>query len=449
MRIAIIGVGYVGLVTGACFSEFGVEVVCVDKDVEKIRMLQEGKISIFEPGLEDLVVNNVKAWRLFFTTDIAEGVSSCDAVFIAVGTPPSRLSDGHADLSFVYSAATEIADNIAEYTVIITKSTVPVGTSRKVEHIIRERCPNCDFDVCSNPEFLREGVAIDDFMHPDRVVIGASNDRSREVMRQIYRPLLLTETPIFFTELETSEMIKYASNTFLATKITFINEMADLCERMGVDVHEVALGIGLDDRIGHKFLHPGPGYGGSCLPKDAMALIKTAQHYDSPLRIIETVVDINSKRKKAMAARIVDAIGGSVAGKTITLLGLTFKSNTDDLRNSPALDIVPELVKAGAIVHGYDPEGIDEAIKLLPEIKYYQNAYEAMDGADAVAIITEWSEFRALDVFRIKSMLKTPVMIDLRNIYDPQVMKDVGITYICIGRNLQSSSNISDNFSEA
>ncbi|AHC73325.1 UDP-glucose 6-dehydrogenase [Candidatus Endolissoclinum faulkneri L5] len=448
MRIAMIGVGYVGLVTGACFSEFGLEVACIDKNAEKIRMLQAGKIPIFEPGLDDLVSNNVKALRLFFTTDIAEGMRDCDAVFITVGTPTNRLSGGYADLSSIYSAVTEIADNIDEYIVVVTKSTVPVGTSREIEHIIRERCPDRDFDICSNPEFLREGTAVNDFMRPDRIVIGSDNDRSRAIMRQIYQPLLLNKTPFVFTKLETSEMIKYASNTFLATKITFINEIADLCERIGADVHEVALGLGFDDRIGHKFLHPGPGYGGSCLPKDAMALIKTAQHYGSPLRIIETVVDVNSKRKKAMAARIVEASGGSVAGKTIALLGLTFKSNTDDLRNSPALDIVSELLKDGAILHGYDPKGMEKAVKLLPEIKYYQNPYAAMEGADAVAIITDWNEFRLLDVFHMKSILKTPVMVDLRNIYDPQAIEDVGITYTCIGRTLQSLGNVSSTFNE-
>ncbi|SDF29154.1 UDP-glucose dehydrogenase family protein [Thalassobaculum litoreum] len=433
MRIAMIGTGYVGLVTGACFSEFGVDVVCVDKDEEKIRRLKAGEIPIFEPGLDDLVANNVKAGRLSFTTDLAEGMKGCDAVFIAVGTP-SRRGDGHADLSYVYAAAAEIADNMDRYTVVVTKSTVPVGTGREVERIIRQRRPDGDFDVCSNPEFLREGAAINDFMRPDRVVIGAGSDRSREVMRQLYRPLFLIETPIVFTELETSEMIKYAANTFLATKITFINEIADLCERVGADVHDVAKGIGLDGRIGRKFLHPGPGYGGSCFPKDTLALVKTAQDYGSPLRIIETVVDVNHRRKRAMAERIVAACGGSVDGKTVALLGLTFKPNTDDMRDSPSLDIVPELIRAGATVRGYDPEGMDEAAKLLPDIKYCQSAYEAMDGADAVAIVTEWNEFRALDINRIKTLLKAPVMIDLRNVYDPQEMRAAGFAYTCIGR---------------
>ena len=433
MRIAMIGTGYVGLVTGACFSEFGVEVVCVDKDEDKIRRLQQGEIPIFEPGLEGLVSGNVKAGRLSFTTDLDAAVKGSDAVFIAVGTP-SRRGDGHADLSYVYAAAEEIADSMDGYTVVVTKSTVPVGTGREVERIIRERRPDGDFDVCSNPEFLREGAAINDFMRPDRVVIGAASDRAREVMRQLYRPLYLIETPIVFTELETSEMIKYAANTFLATKITFINEIANLCEKVGADVHDVAKGIGLDGRIGRKFLHPGPGYGGSCFPKDTLALVKTAQDYGAPLRIIETVVDVNATRKKSMAERVVAACGGSVDGKTIALLGLTFKPNTDDMRDSPSLDIVPALIEAGATVRGYDPEGMDEAVKLLPGIKFCQNAYEAMQGADAVAIVTEWNEFRALSLPRMKEALKAPVMVDLRNVYDPEEMRAAGFDYSCIGR---------------
>lgn len=433
MRIAMIGTGYVGLVTGACFSEFGVDVVCVDKDAEKIRRLKEGEIPIFEPGLEDLVGGNVKAGRLSFTTDLKVAVKGADAVFIAVGTP-SRRGDGHADLSYVYAAAEEIADSMDGYTVVVTKSTVPVGTGREVERIIREWRPDGDFDVCSNPEFLREGAAINDFMRPDRVVIGAGSDRARDVMRQLYRPLFLIETPIVFTELETSEMIKYAANTFLATKITFINEIADLCEKVGADVHDVAKGIGLDGRIGRKFLHPGPGYGGSCFPKDTLALVKTAQDFGAPLRIIETVVNVNGSRKKSMAERIIAACGGSVEGKTVAILGLTFKPNTDDMRDSPALDIVPALVEAGAAVRAYDPEGMDEAVKLLDEIKYCQNAYEAMDGADAVAIVTEWNEFRALSLERMKTALKAPVMIDLRNIYNPEEMRAAGFEYSCVGR---------------
>ena len=439
MRIAMIGTGYVGLVSGACFSEFGVEVVCVDKDADKIRRLRQGEIPIFEPGLENLVESNVRAGHLSFTTDLAAAVATADAVFIAVGTP-SRRGDGHADLSYVYAAAKEIADALDGYTVIVTKSTVPVGTGREVEAIIRNRRPDVDFDVCSNPEFLREGSAINDFMRPDRVVIGTESERAREVMQALYRPLYLIETPIVFTTLETSEMIKYAANTFLATKITFINEVADLCEKVGADVHDVARGIGLDGRIGRKFLHPGPGYGGSCFPKDTLALVKTAQDYGAPLRIIETVVDVNATRKRRMAGKVIDACGGSVAGKTIAVLGLTFKPNTDDMRDSPSLDIVPALIEAGALIRAYDPEGMDEAAALLPDIQYTQNAYEAMEGADAVAIVTEWNEFRALDVTRMKAALRAPVMVDLRNVYDPDDMRGAGFAYTCVGRGTQQES---------
>jgi UDPglucose 6-dehydrogenase len=433
MRIAMIGTGYVGLVTGACFSEFGVDVVCVDKDADKIRRLQAGEIPIFEPGLDALVEGNVRAGRLSFTTELRDAVVQADAVFIAVGTP-SRRGDGHADLSYVYAAAREIADALTGYTVVITKSTVPVGTGREVAAIIRERRPDADFDVCSNPEFLREGAAINDFMRPDRVVIGAASDRAREVMKALYRPLFLIETPIVFTSLETSELIKYAANTFLATKITFINEMADLCEKVGADVHDVAKGIGLDGRIGRKFLHPGPGYGGSCFPKDTLALVKTAQDFGAPLRIIETVVDVNDTRKKRMAGKIVEACGGSVAGKTIAMLGLTFKPNTDDMRDSPSLDIIPALAEAGAAVRGYDPEGMAEAARLLPQVAYCQSAYEAMEGADAVVIVTEWNEFRALDLARMKRLLRAPVVVDLRNVYEPAEMRAAGFDYTCVGR---------------
>ena len=433
MRIAMIGTGYVGLVTGACFSEFGVDVCCVDKDAAKIQRLRGGEMPIFEPGLDQLVEGNVKAGRLSFTTDLKEAVAGADAVFIAVGTP-SRRGDGHADLSYVYAAAREIADAITGYAVIVTKSTVPVGTGREVEAIIRERRPDAEFDVCSNPEFLREGAAINDFMRPDRVVIGAGSERAREVMRALYRPLYLIETPIVFTSLETSEMIKYAANTFLATKITFINEIADLCERVGADVHDVARGIGLDGRIGRKFLHPGPGYGGSCFPKDTLALVKTAQDYGAPLRIVETVVDVNDRRKRAMAERIVAACGGSVAGKTVAVLGLTFKPNTDDMRDSPALDIIPALQAAGAAIRAYDPEGMEEAKKLVDGVTYGMSAYEAMEGADAVAIVTEWNEFRGLDVARMKKLLKAPVLVDLRNVYDPKDMRAAGFEYTCVGR---------------
>ncbi|UUX49149.1 UDP-glucose/GDP-mannose dehydrogenase family protein [Nisaea acidiphila] len=433
MRIAMIGTGYVGLVSGACFSEFGIDVVCVDKDEVKISRLDRGEIPIFEPGLDDLVANNVRAGRLTFTTDLKSAVKDADAVFIAVGTP-TRRGDGHADLSYVYGAAKEIAEAMDGYTVVVTKSTVPVGTGREVAKIIRETRPDADFDVCSNPEFLREGAAISDFMRPDRVVIGTESERAQEVMRAIYRPLYLIETPIVFTTLQTSELIKYAANTFLATKITFINEVADLCEQVGADVHDVARGIGLDGRIGRKFLHPGPGYGGSCFPKDTLALVKTAQDYKAPLRIIETVVDINDKRKKQMAEKIISACGGSVSGKTVAVLGLTFKPNTDDMRDSPSLDIVPALQAAGAKVKAYDPEGMREAREMLPDVEMCESAYDTMDGADAVSIVTEWNEFRALDLERAKKLMKQPVMVDLRNVYNPEDMRKAGFEYVCVGR---------------
>ena len=433
MRIAMIGTGYVGLVSGTCFSEFGVDVVCVDKDEKKIERLKKGEIPIFEPGLDQLVATNASAGRLTFSTDIKEAVRNSDAVFIAVGTP-SRRGDGHADLSYVYAAAKEIAEALDGYTVVVTKSTVPVGTGREVERIIRETRPDADFDVVSNPEFLREGSAINDFMRPDRVVIGAESDRARDLMRQLYRVLFLIETPILFTSLETSELIKYAANTFLATKITFINEVADLCEKVGADVHDVAKGIGLDGRIGGKFLHPGPGYGGSCFPKDTLALVKTAQNYHAPLRIVETVVDINNKRKEAMAQRIIDACGGSVDGKTVAILGLTFKPNTDDMRDSPSLAIVPALIKAGARVRAFDPEGMDEAKKMMPEVEYCDGAYETMEGANVLAIVTEWNEFRSLNLERAKALLADPILVDLRNIYSPELMAGTGFAYHCIGR---------------
>lgn len=432
MRVAMIGTGYVGLVSGACFSEFGVDVVCVDKDEKKIEGLHNNIMPIYEPGLDDLVASNVKANRLTFTTDLKEAVASADAVFIAVGTP-SRRGDGHADLSYVYAAAKEIAEAMDGYTVVVTKSTVPVGTGREVEKIIKETRPEVDFDVVSNPEFLREGSAINDFMRPDRVVIGTRSERAREVMKKLYRPLYLIETPILFTSRQTSELIKYAANTFLATKITFINEIADLCEVVDADVQDVAKGIGLDGRIGSKFLHAGPGYGGSCFPKDTLALVRTAQEVEAPLRIVEAVVDINDRRKKAMADRIIQACGGSVDGKTIAVLGLTFKPNTDDMRDSPSLDIVPALIKAGATVKAYDPEGMKEAAELMDGIDFQDNAYDTMDGADALAIITEWNEFRALDLDRMKNLLKSPVMVDLRNIYNPQEMLEAGFNYHCIG----------------
>ncbi len=433
MRIAMIGTGYVGLVSGACFSEFGVTVTCVDKDVGKIERLNRGEIPIYEPGLDKLVENSAKAGRLFFTTDLKAAVAEADAVFIAVGTP-SRRGDGHADLSYVYGAAKEIAEALSGYTVVVTKSTVPVGTGREVERIIRETRPDAEFDIVSNPEFLREGSAIGDFMRPDRVVIGARTEQARDVMRNLYRPLYLIETPIVFTSVETSELIKYAANTFLAAKITFINEMADLCEKLGADVHDVAKGIGLDGRIGKKFLHPGPGYGGSCFPKDTLALVRTAQEAGAPLRIIETVVDINAKRKRAMADKIIAACGGSVKGKTLAILGVTFKPNTDDMRDSPSLDILPALQGAGASLRAFDPAGMHEAEKLLPGILWCETAYETMGGADALVIITEWNEFRALDLKRVKSLLKTPVLVDLRNVYEPDMMAKAGFDYSCVGR---------------
>ncbi len=433
MRIAMMGAGYVGLVSGACFSEFGIDVVCLDPDVEKIERLKRGEIPIFEPGLDTLVKNPADAGRLTFTTDMKAAIGGADAVFIAVGTP-SRRGDGHADLSYVYGAAMDIAEHLTGYAVVVTKSTVPVGTGRQVARIIRAARPELEFDVASNPEFLREGSAISDFMRPDRVVIGAETERAREVMRRLYRALYLIETPILFTKLETSEIIKYAANTFLATKITFINEIADLCEKVGADVHDVARGIGLDGRIGKKFLHPGPGYGGSCFPKDTLALVKTAQDYGAPLRIVETVVEVNEKRKRGMADKIIAACGGDVRGKTIAMLGLTFKPNTDDMRDAPSLAVIPALRLAGAIIHAYDPEGMNEAKKLLTDVTYFTDAYETMRGAHAAVILTEWNQFRNLDTERMKSLLQSPILIDLRNVYNPADMKAAGFSYTCIGR---------------
>lgn len=433
MHVAMIGTGYVGLVSGACFSEFGVDVVCVDKDHKKIEMLENGEMPIYEPGLDDLVETNVKAGHLTFTTELASAVQAADAVFIAVGTP-TRRGDGHADLSYVYAAAKEIAENMNGYTVVVTKSTVPVGTGDEVERIIRETRPDADFDVVSNPEFLREGSAIADFTHPDRVVIGTDSERAKEVMRLLYRPLSLIEAPILFTSRTSSELIKYAANTFLATKITFINEVADLCEKVGADVHDVAKGIGLDGRIGKKFLHAGPGYGGSCFPKDTLALVHTAQDVGSPLRIVEAVVDINDKRKKAMAGRIVEACGGAVAGKTVAILGVTFKPNTDDMRDAPSLDIIPMLLDQGATVRAFDPEGMDEAKTMLDGVDWCDDAYATMGGADVLVIITEWNAFRGLDLNRVKSLLKAPILVDLRNVYEPTEMAEAGFDYHCIGR---------------
>ena len=433
MRVTMIGTGYVGLVSGACFADFGHVVTCVDKDAGKIARLQKGEIPIFEPGLDDLVKNNVEQGRLFFTTDPSAAIREADAVFIAVGTP-SRRGDGHADLSYVYAAAEEIAGLMQGYTVVVTKSTVPVGTGDEVEAIIKRANPNADFAVVSNPEFLREGAAINDFKRPDRVVVGTNDERARELMRQLYRPLFLNETPIVFTERRTSELIKYAANAFLAMKITFVNEIADLCEEVGANVQEVARGIGLDNRIGRKFLNAGPGYGGSCFPKDTLALMKTARDAGAPIELIETTVRVNSARKQRMAQKIIETLGGGVKGKTIAVLGLTFKPNTDDMRDAPALDIVPALQDEGAKVRAFDPEGMEEARHLLKDVQFATGPYDCVQGADAVVIITEWDQFRALDLDRVKDALKAPVVIDLRNIYTPSEMKAKGFTYVSVGR---------------
>src|SRR5438270_1022973 len=436
MRIAMIGTGYVGLVSGACFSEFGVEVTCVDKDAAKIERLSRGEMPIYEPGLDRLVASNMAAGRLCFTTDLKSAVAGADAVFIAVGTP-SRRGDGHADLSYVFAAAAEISEalqqNGNERTVVVTKSTVPVGTGRRVGGILKKALPPTRFDVASNPEFLREGSAIADFMRPDRVVIGTDSEHARTVLSALYRPLYLLETPIVFTAIETAELIKYAANAFLATKITFINEMADLCEAVGADVQDVARGIGLDGRIGRKFLHAGPGFGGSCFPKDCQALVRTAEEAEAPLQIVDTVLRVNEARKRRMAKRI-DKICGGLEGKTIAALGLTFKPNTDDMRDSPSLDILPALIEGGAKVRAFDPEGMAEAAKLMPELDYCADAYATMAGADALVLITEWNEFRALDLERVKALLRQPVVIDLRNIYTPEEMRAAGLDYHSIGR---------------
>jgi len=437
MRIAMIGTGYVGLVSGACFSEFGVQVTCVDKDGAKIARLQQGEIPIYEPGLDQLVATNTAAGRLAFTTDLDAAVADADAVFIAVGTP-SRRGDGHADLSYVFAAAAEIAEALARRpggrTVVVTKSTVPVGTGRRVERILKKELPHGRVDVASNPEFLREGSAIEDFMRPDRVVIGTDSEHARSVLGHLYRPLYLLETPVVFTTLETAELIKYAANAFLATKITFINEIADLCEVVGADVQDIARGIGLDGRIGPKFLHAGPGFGGSCFPKDCQALVRSAELAESPLSIVETVLRVNDTRKRRMADRIAAICGGDVAGKTLAVLGLTFKPNTDDMRESPALAILPALREAGAVVRAFDPEGMREARRLMPEIDYCDDAYATMEGADALVLVTEWNAFRALDLARVKELLRRPVVIDLRNIYKPDEMLAAGLTYHSIGR---------------
>ena len=433
MKIAMIGAGYVGLVSSVCFSEFGVDVVCIDNDQNRIKKLNAGECPIFEPGLENLMVANVAAGRLRFTSDLSDAVIDADAVFIAVGTP-SRRGDGHADLTYVYAAAEEIAKELKDYSVVVTKSTVPVGTSREVKNVIKKLRPNLQFDVASNPEFLREGSAIDDFMRPDRVVIGTDSQRAVDVLVELYRPLYLSETPIIKTELETAELIKYAANSFLATKITFINEFASLCEKVGADVQDVARAIGLDGRIGSKFLHAGPGYGGSCFPKDTMALVETARDVDAPVRIVETVIEINEMRKAGMAQKVMEACGGSVLGKLIAVLGLTFKPNTDDLRDSPSLAIISDLQESGASIRAYDPQGMDEAAGLIEGVTFCEGTYEVMEDADALVIVTEWNAFRALDLERVKLLLKKPVMIDLRNIYSPREMEQAGFHYYSVGR---------------
>lgn len=433
MRVAMIGSGYVGLVSGACFADFGHDVVCVDKDPGKIERLKQNVMPIYEPGLDALVESNVKAGRLNFTTDLAEGMKGAQAVFIAVGTP-SRRGDGHADLSYVHAAAEEMARNLEGFTVIVTKSTVPVGTGDEVERIVREANPAADFAVASNPEFLREGAAIADFKRPDRIVIGVEDERARAVLEELYRPLYLNQAPIMVTSRRTAELTKYAANAFLATKIGFINEMADLCEKVGANVQDVARGIGLDNRIGGKFLNAGPGYGGSCFPKDTLALIKTAQDNDAPVRIVETVAQSNDNRKRAMGRKVIAAMGGDARGKKVGILGLTFKPNTDDMRDSPAIAIIQTLQDAGAQVSAYDPEGVEQAKLVLQDVAYAESPYAAVEGADAMVLVTEWDAFRALDLARVKALLKEPVVVDLRNVYRPEEMARHGLRYSGIGR---------------
>ena len=437
MRIAIVGAGYVGLVSGACFADFGHQVTCVDKDASKISALQRGKIPIFEPDLDRLVQNNVKNGRLDFATDLAGPVREADAVFIAVGTP-SRRGDGHADLSYVYAASREIAAAVHGFTVVITKSTVPVGTGDEVERLIRETNPSADVAVASNPEFLREGAAIRDFKFPDRIVVGTHDERARKVISEIYRPLYLNKAPVIFTSRRTAELIKYAANAFLATKITFINEIADLAEKVGADVQEIARGIGLDNRIGSKFLHAGPGFGGSCFPKDTRALIKTAQDHDAPMRIVEAVLAVNENRKRAMARKVASVFGGTLRGRTISVLGLTFKPNTDDMRESPSIPLITALQDLGAKIRAYDPEGMEQSKTELSDICYCDGPYSCADGADALVIVTEWEQFRALDLDRLKRAMACPVIIDLRNIYQPQDVIAHGFRYESIGRNTQT-----------
>ena len=432
MRVTMIGAGYVGLVSGACFADFGHQVTCIDKDTAKIASLNRGEIPIFEPGLAELVESNVRQARLEFAAEASQ-IGEADAVFIAVGTP-SRRGDGHADLSFVYQSVRDIAPLLGSAAVVITKSTVPVGTGDEIENILRDNRPNTDIQVVSNPEFLREGAAIQDFKHPDRIVVGSDDDRARKVLADLYRPLYLNTSPIIYVDRRTAELIKYATNAFLATKITFINEIADLCEQVGADVQEVARGMGLDNRIGGKFLHAGPGFGGSCFPKDTSALIKTAHDHGVPLRLVETVSAVNEQRKRAMARKVVQALGGSVRGKTVAVLGLTFKPNTDDTRDSPAIPLITALHDLGATVRGYDPAGMEQAKPLLPDVHYCQSAYSAAQGADAVVIATEWEQFRALDLSRLKAVMSQPVIVDLRNIYRSDEMKRAAFRYVPVGR---------------
>jgi UDPglucose 6-dehydrogenase len=433
MRIAMVGAGYVGLVSGACIADFGHQVTCIDKDSIKISALNAGEIPIYEPGLDEIVRSNVRQGRLSFATDLSEILDEADAVFIAVGTP-SRRGDGHADLSYVYAATREIALALTRFTVVITKSTVPVGTGDEIERIIRELRPEIDFAVVSNPEFLREGAAIHDFKHPDRIVVGTDDERARAILAEIYRPLYLNRAPIVFTGRRTAELIKYAANAFLATKVTFINEIADLCERVGADVQEVARGIGLDNRIGSKFLHPGPGFGGSCFPKDLRALIKTAHDYDVPMRILEAVETVNDTRKRAMARKVSSVFAGVLRGKTIAILGLTFKPNTDDVREAPSVALITALQDMGARVRAYDPVGMEQAKQILADVTYCQGPYDCVEEADAVVIITEWEQFRALDLERVRDLMACPVMVDLRNVYRPEDVKKYGFAYTSVGR---------------
>ncbi|ANU08518.1 UDP-glucose dehydrogenase family protein [Paraurantiacibacter namhicola] len=433
MRIVMIGTGYVGLVSGTCFADFGHHVTCVDKDQSKIDALLDGRIPIFEPGLDELVAANVASGRLDFTLDLASVLPEADAVFIAVGTP-SRRGDGHADLTYVHAASREMAPHLRDGAVVVTKSTVPVGTGDEVERTIRETCPDLEFSVASNPEFLREGAAIDDFKRPDRVVIGVNDEHAEEVLQGIYRPLTRNESPMLVMSRRGAELTKYAANAFLATKIGFINEIADLCEKVGADVQDVAKGIGLDTRIGSRFLMPGPGYGGSCFPKDTLALLKTGEDFEAPLRIVESVVASNDSRKRSMGRKVVQALGGDGYGKTVAVLGLTFKANTDDMRDSPAIAVVQALQDAGAKVKAYDPEGMEQAKAVINDVTYCENAYEAMDGADAAVIVTEWDVFRALDLKRAKDLLKQPLLVDLRNLYSRTEVEREGFTYVAVGR---------------